>query len=732
MSNDNKVRDLFAQLPPNELPVGIYLISKDGRFLECNRRAREILHLPAEDPLDATFADLLPDDDAKEDFSHVLSETEVEGACFHTYPMRLVSGGHTIFVQNGTRALVDSETRATVGFIGCLTDVTEQESYRRLLEHLPVGAYRMNAENRFTYVNDAFMNIFGYESKQNVPGREEEELYADPDDLAVLEERIDEEGFVLGHIEEQVKKSGETFFASVSAVRIFGPDGESAGREGTVVDVTREELNRRTLNDLPLGLFDVHLEDGRDIIRWCNPYFAGIYGYGSVDEAVGTDIRELFASTGDYDAFMENLKARDSRGLPLVGHTVKVKNRQGREFIVETNSRLLKDRAGKIVGRFGAQRDITEEHALRIRINELQMDIGQVLHSYSQFLMAAKLTVGAAIPLVGLIPLEGGKSLSQDDIGATSDALTARLVESVDRLIGEVEPDWQERGLRPSDWNELNQLPGRLQAVDIPIVEHRPEALRFAARKTVDLSTRILRHKTPRELVKVIVDQARILEQITSFPALDQLQDDIIAMEHQVRGLREHVSTGARPEEPVEVFRIGEVVRQAQENLAEFYRNRGVEIKVEGRSEAHGVRVRANRRDVLRALINLLHNAIKYSRWSVEKESPFVTIDVFTEEDRICVAFSNFGIPIPRDEIEDGLVFRLGYRGRLSGERGRVGTGIGLADVYNVARYHGGDITVESHPATDGHPEDDYSVPFLTTVRFTLPLIPDDGENEHE
>jgi signal transduction histidine kinase len=88
----------------------------------------------------------------------------------------------------------------------------------------------------------------------------------------------------------------------------------------------------------------------------------------------------------------------------------------------------------------------------------------------------------------------------------------------------------------------------------------------------------------------------------------------------------------------------------------------------------------------------------------------------------VVVEIENYGVPIPRDEIVTGFIYRLGTRGRLSGDRGRTGTGIGLADARSVARAHGGDFYIESRPASPAQGEKDLTKPFITRAFFSLPI----------
>jgi signal transduction histidine kinase/HD-GYP domain-containing protein (c-di-GMP phosphodiesterase class II) len=88
-------------------------------------------------------------------------------------------------------------------------------------------------------------------------------------------------------------------------------------------------------------------------------------------------------------------------------------------------------------------------------------------------------------------------------------------------------------------------------------------------------------------------------------------------------------------------------------------------------------------------LVNLIHNAIKFSR-----PGGFVTVTGQAMGDRIHVGVEDQGKGIPADQIE--RVFDRFYRVETeSGER-VSGTGLGLAIVKRVIELHGGSVRVES------------------------------------
>ena len=79
---------------------------------------------------------------------------------------------------------------------------------------------------------------------------------------------------------------------------------------------------------------------------------------------------------------------------------------------------------------------------------------------------------------------------------------------------------------------------------------------------------------------------------------------------------------------------------------------------------------------------------------------------------------------ITQEELEKGLIFKVGYRGVNSSDRRRPGTGLGLYDALKVAQKHKGHLNITSNPSL-GNSREDYSNPFITTVSIQLP------RNEH-
>ena len=99
--------------------------------------------------------------------------------------------------------------------------------------------------------------------------------------------------------------------------------------------------------------------------------------------------------------------------------------------------------------------------------------------------------------------------------------------------------------------------------------------------------------------------------------------------------------------------------------------------------------VHGDRAKVMAAFQNLLGNAVKYT-----PEGGTVRVSVGVECGRLVIEVSDTGIGIAPDEV--GRVFERFYRSKDKRVAEVTGTGLGLALAREVARLHGGDITVES------------------------------------
>jgi signal transduction histidine kinase len=446
-----------------------------------------------------------------------------------------------------------------------------------------------------------------------------------------------------------------------------------------------------------------------------------MFDYGCVDEVIGLEILKLYVKPEDYGKFMREMRARDAANQPVEGYLLPVRTHVGREIWIEVNSRFQKDRAGRVVGRTGAVRDVSAERSLRQRLELLQADVGRVLHSYGSTLVMIRHRLRPTITALGPDPSSSKGAPPREEVDQIMADLALGLAGSLTEFMNVA----RTRGTRDARLlEELRDL-ARYRALlsgyrdQVSILEFRPPLLSSTARCVINVLAGREWDTNLTALASEAAQAARQVERAASIFGLRYAELEIASMDHDIRALREHVTTGVRPTEPEEVVLIWLLVRQAMENLQDYAILKGVEFRPH--NQCPGVRVKVVERDVLRGLTNLLHNAIKYSWTRTGGEPPWVKIEASEEGPNVRVRFENYGVPIPKQETETGLIFEVGYRGQFSAAQGRVGAGIGLSDTLTTALRHRGTVEVQSRPADSGAAEDDFSGAFVTQATLVIP-----------
>lgn len=706
-----------------DTPIGIYVVTLDGEFVRCNDRVRQILELPPDSSLPISIKEFYYDPVERDTTLKELREKlNANSKIWLDKVIRFKVKGREKFIKDYTRAILAPDTGEPLGLLCCMIDVTEEKLYREMFESLPVGLYQLDENNKIIEVSEAAVKMLGYNSKDEIINTDFKALYAHPQEEKRLTDEVRSERAISGRVVELLR-GGVPMFASLSAFSVVTDEEEYIGQVGAMTDVTTQELYRQLLEHVPVGLYVITERNGKDIISDCNTAFALLNDFESIEEAKGFDIKELHASEQSYDAYIRALNERGER--PLEEYQLQVKTKRGRVATYEVNCRLLFDKYGNRVGRAGAMRDISdrkEKNKLRHRVDELTEDIGNVLHAYSASLVKIQNSLNVVVQSMEPSPFLKGFNILPEHASAVLREPVDRLARSVDELVAYSETQWGVSALSVERWGRLRELTRTLHNYQhLPHPEIHPSAVRTASSEVLQIADEIQKGKLARDVVRQVRRNVQEVLRLCNLISLHQLLDLAQTMDRAVFTLREFVTSEKRQQEPKTVCKVFDLISQAVSNLNDFAINRGVDFRFQ-RKQSTDALVEVIERDAIRAFDNLLHNAVKYS-WEREKgKSPWVSVHAFTNGGQVLVEIQNWGVPIPRDEIEGEQIFQTAFRGRLSSDRGRVGTGIGLADARRVAREHGGDVVIKSVPAIFGKDPDDYKQPFLTTATVSLPI----------
>jgi two-component system phosphate regulon sensor histidine kinase PhoR len=132
---------------------------------------------------------------------------------------------------------------------------------------------------------------------------------------------------------------------------------------------------------------------------------------------------------------------------------------------------------------------------------------------------------------------------------------------------------------------------------------------------------------------------------------------------------------------------IDELVRASLDRVRLFADRQGVPLECAIPADLPPVRGDEERLGQL--LVNLLHNAIKFSG-----SGAVVAVRAIRDDESVVVSVQDHGVGIPSADL--ARVFERFYKVDKARVRGKGGTGLGLAIVRHVAETHGGRAWVES------------------------------------
>jgi len=133
---------------------------------------------------------------------------------------------------------------------------------------------------------------------------------------------------------------------------------------------------------------------------------------------------------------------------------------------------------------------------------------------------------------------------------------------------------------------------------------------------------------------------------------------------------------------------IKEVIAKAIESVQNEATRKNIEVLAEGADTPR--RVNGDEGTLVQALVNLLNNAIKYSRSASE-----IQVRVTEDGDKVALAVADSGVGIAADELPH--VFEDFYRAPSSA-KGEQGAGLGLPLSRRIVEAHDGTISVSSEP----------------------------------
>ena len=150
-------------------------------------------------------------------------------------------------------AVIELDNKPTI--MGSTFDITDrkqseeklrrsEEKYRSLVENSQEGIFQSTAEGNHIAVNQAFANILGYDSPEEVMAIIADishQIYVHPDDRTKILQIIEKEGLVRGYETEFYKKDGSKIWVSVNMHAVRDNEGKLLYYQGINQDISEKK-----------------------------------------------------------------------------------------------------------------------------------------------------------------------------------------------------------------------------------------------------------------------------------------------------------------------------------------------------------------------------------------------------------------------------------------------------------------------------------------------------------
>ncbi len=259
--SEEKFRRLYE-----DLPTGSVIADLTGCIISVNKAFSEFTGYSEDELTGKPFVKFTHQEDKEIGLPEMKKLIIGEGDIFTVEKRYIRKDGATVWGSVSLRLLRDTNG-IPLYFIPVIVDITKrremeaalrqsEEKYRTLIETVNTGIFMSSIEGKFIHANSTVAEMAGYGSIEEFLAISPNDLYADPLDRKKMVNELQNSGFIKNMEILSLKKNGNTYWISVSAVLLKDSSGKPVSILGSVADI-----NERKKIELELEKYRFHLED---------------------------------------------------------------------------------------------------------------------------------------------------------------------------------------------------------------------------------------------------------------------------------------------------------------------------------------------------------------------------------------------------------------------------------------------------------------------------------------
>ncbi len=362
---------------------GIVLYDKKGFIIYASPSLKNFTGYKEQDLIGKYGTDFIAEEDRQLSVDKFREVSAKPGASI-TFRLRLLS-------TDGTKRWCDStltnllDEPQVEGVISNFRDINKQkEAEDKLLEskllleainqNINEAIYRNIPGQKFAYVNQAFLRLFGYDSLESLNQVPPSDLYVDNGVRQHIHETLLRERRI-NNIEVKFRKqNGEEFWGLISSTLVQDHKGREY-LDGAIRDITTEKEAREKLraSEHLLSSINLNIKEGiyrssfKNGLLYVNDAFVDMFGYNNRAEVINASIYDLYNDSAQRESIIGHLRRMGS----IRNEEVLFRKRDGSTFWGLMSSYVTKENKEEYFD--GAIRDITDlkqvENQL-IKLNE--------------------------------------------------------------------------------------------------------------------------------------------------------------------------------------------------------------------------------------------------------------------------------------------------------------------------------------------------------------------------